>query len=341
VDDPILVDVVRGAIVESRHRGAVAVSDAEGTLALAIGDVTQRVFPRSAVKAIQALPLVESGVADRLGLSDTELALACASHSGEPVHVATAAAILGKAGRDGSALGCGAHWPLNEAAGRALAAHGAVPSALHNNCSGKHAGFICLACGTGEDPAGYVRPDHPVQRQVTAALEALTGVVLGPEVRAVDGCSIPTYAIPLAALAHAFARFGTGQGLPPERAKAAARLRAAVAAHPHMVAGTGRFDATVMGLLGARAFTKTGAEGVYCAALPEAGLGVAIKCDDGAGRAAEAVMAAILRRFVDLAPKEEEALAARTDPRIVNWNGIETGRVQVTSRLSRNGSRSA
>ena len=197
MDNPVLVEVTRGAEVESRHRGAVSVVDAEGTAVLAVGDVECRVFPRSAVKALQALPLVEGGFADQYGLTDAEIALACASHAGEPEHVAAAAAMLKKAGQPPGCLECGTHWPLGEDAARTLAAAGGHPTALHNNCSGKHAGFVCLACGLGADPKGYVRPEHPVQRAVGAALEDLTGASHAAETRGIDGCSIPTYAVPL------------------------------------------------------------------------------------------------------------------------------------------------
>src|SRR5215210_7030701 len=163
MDNPILVEVTRGVEVESRHHGAVSVVDAEGTAVLTIGDVECRVYPRSAVKALQALPLVEGGFADKYGLTDAEIALACASHSGEPEHVATAAAMLAKAGQDAGCLECGAHWPMGDAAARALAAAGGTPSALHNNCSGKHAGFVCLACGLDASPRGYIGPEHRVQ----------------------------------------------------------------------------------------------------------------------------------------------------------------------------------
>jgi len=331
--NPVLVEVLRGSLVESRHRGAVAVCDSSGTVAFSLGDVDARTYPRSAVKAIQALPLIESGAADRFGLDSNELALACSSHSGEPQHVATAAAMLAKAGRDVGTLECGVHWPLASSAARALAARGEAPSALHNNCSGKHAGFICLACSLGVDPLHYVQPDHVAQREVTAALAGVTGAALERETPAIDGCSIPTYPIALSALARGFARFGTGEGFGPERAKAARRLREAVAAHPFLVAGTGRFDTIVMEVLGARAFVKTGAEGVYCAALPEQGLGIAIKSEDGAGRAAEAVMANMLLRFLPMSAEERDKLAPQSSPRLRNWNGIEIGSIRVTPAL--------
>lgn len=330
--NPVLVEVWRGSVVESRHRGSVAVMDADGGTVLSLGDPSRPVFPRSAVKALQALPLIESGAADRYGLAAPEIALACASHSGEERHAATAAAMLARPGLDVSALECGSHWPLGEGAARALAGSGGTPSALHNNCSGKHAGFLCLACHEGLDPAGYVGPAHGVQREVRSALEAMTGCPHGPENRGVDGCAIPVYAVPLTGLALAFARFGTGRGLAPRRAKAARRIREAVAAHPEMVAGTGRFDTRLMAALGERVFVKTGAEGVYCAALPEQGLGIALKCDDGAGRAAEVATAGLIARFLTLAG-EEPVLADATRPAVRNWNGTVVGQMQAARAL--------
>ena len=194
--NPILVEVMRGPLVESRHRGAVAVADAGGALVLAVGEVTAPVFPRSAVKALQAVALVEAGAADRYGFGEEELALACASHSGEAAHVAGVERMLASAGLDSSALRCGAHYPISQDAAAAVARAGG-PSALHNNCSGKHAGFLCLACAMGVDHADYWRPEHPVQRRVRAVIEDFTGTVLGQETCAIDGCSVPTWAVPL------------------------------------------------------------------------------------------------------------------------------------------------
>jgi len=332
MSNPVLVEVLRGGLVESRHRGAIAVADADGGMVLAIGDVTAPVFPRSAVKALQALPLIESGAAERYGLGDEELALACASHSGEPGHVAVVERMLAKAGLDPSALRCGAHWPMSQPAATALARRGEA-TALHNNCSGKHAGFLCDACAMGVDPTDYWRPQHPVQRQVCSVLEDLTGAALSEDRRAIDGCSVPTWAIPLQNLAHAFAKFGSGRGLAPQRARAAARLRAACANKPWHVAGTGRFCTEIMQLFGARVFVKTGAEGVYCGALPELGLGIALKCDDGAGRAAQAITAALIARFLPLSDAERTALMRFTQPSLRNWNGFVVGAIRVTDAI--------
>jgi L-asparaginase II len=326
--NPVLVEVSRGGLVESRHRGSVALVDAEGATVLALGDVERPVFPRSAVKALQALPLVETGVADAFGLSDADLALVCASHAGEPAHVAGAAAMLRKAGRDETCLECGAHWPLGEEAARHLAATGKKPGPLHNNCSGKHAGFVCLACELRAEPAGYVRPDHPVQRAVRATLEEVTGVAHRDEDAAIDGCSVPTYAVPLTALARGFARFGCGVGLSQDRGEAARRLRRAVADNPAMVAGTGRFDTAATAALGERAFVKVGAEGVYCAALPELGLGVALKVDDGSTRAAEVAMAALLLRHLPMDEAERSTVSALAFATFRNWTGLEVGAIR-------------
>ena len=298
----------------------------------AVGDIAAPVFPRSAIKALQAIALVESGAADRYGFGDEDLALACASHSGEPAHIAGVARMLAKTGLDVSALRCGAHWPISQSAAYALARTD-TPSALHNNCSGKHAGFLCLACAMGADTAEYFRPQHPVQREVRAVLENFTGAVLGEDVCAIDGCSVPTWAMPLQNLAHGFAKFATGHGLAPARAAAAARLRQACAAKPWFVAGTGRFCTEIMELFGERAFVKTGAEGVYCGALPRLGLGIAIKCDDGAARAAQAVMAATIARFLPLDAAERAALAPLMQPVLRNWNGFEVGAIRVTAAI--------
>lgn len=320
----VLVEVLRGGQVESQHAGAFAVCDGQGKLVLAGGDPDRAIFPRSAVKALQAIPLLVSGAADRLGLNEAELALACASHSGTPEHTAVARSMLAKSGQDESCLECGIHWPNSGSAARALAAAGTPAGPLHNNCSGKHAGFVCACIAMGQDFAGYVSPDHPMMRDVTASVAAVTGAALDRQNPAIDGCSIPSFRIRLRDLAAGFARFGTGIGLPAEFAAAAARLRRAVAGHPAMLAGEGRFDTVVTAALGEAAFVKLGAEGVYCGALPMLGLGFALKCDDGAERAAECATAALLRRFLGPQPVLD-ALAA---PALRNWNGLEVGQLR-------------
>lgn len=322
---PFIVEVRRGAQVESRHSVAAAIVDADGTLVAGWGDVEAAIFPRSSNKALQALPLVESGAADAFGLSAAELALAGASHGGEARHTETVAAWLARIGRSPEDLECGAHWPYHEETARQMARRGEAPSNLHNNCSGKHAGMISTAAHLGEDSRGYVRPEHPVQRRITAAIEDVCAVKLAPENMAVDGCSIPTVALPLRALAHGFARFVTGHGLAPERAKAARRIAAAVAAEPFFVAGTGRFCTAVMQAGGGRFIAKTGAEGVYTAAAPERGLGIALKVLDGTARAAQTALGGLLEHVGLLDEAGREAIRPLVEQPLTNWRGLSVG----------------
>ena len=331
MENPVLVEVLRGDSVESRHRGALAVVDAAGHVVAALGDHQRPVFPRSAVKALQALPLVESGAAEALDFNDAELALACSSHNGEEVHVNAARVMLMKAGLDEDALECGSQWPRRMEDVAVLHRMDATPCPLHNNCSGKHAGFLGLARTLGVPTRGYVEPDHPVQLEARAAIERMAGIDLSAMPSGTDGCSIPTYAMPLAPLARAFACFGTGEGLEHLRAQAAERLYNACVDHPFMVAGTGRFCTEVMGALSGRVFVKTGAEGVFVAAIPELGFGIALKCDDGATRAAETMMAAVIDALLELDEDEAKALRPWLAPPLANWNGRSVGKIHAVA----------
>lgn len=326
--NPITVEVTRGGVVESRHRGAAAIVDVRGAVQAAWGDIQRPVYPRSAIKALQALALVETGAAEAYGFGDRELALACASHNGEPAHVETATAMLKAVGLDQSALECGAHWPYSEAAARALAATGTAPDQRHNNCSGKHAGMLALASHLGVDPKDYSDLRHPVQQRIMGVMEGMTGLDLGRAAVAPDGCSVPTWAIPLENLAYAFALFGTGERMPDRRAEAARRLMAAVFAEPLLVAGTDRFCTDFMTATAPRVFVKTGAEGVFCAAVPAYGLGVALKCDDGAGRAAEIMLVAALRTIGVLDDVEDAVVRRFIDRPVENRRGTLVGDIR-------------
>jgi L-asparaginase II len=326
--NPLTVEVTRNGIVESRHRGSAAVADVSGRVQAAWGDIARPVYPRSAIKAVQALPLVETGAAAAAGFTDAEIALACASHGGEPVHAQTAAAMLAKLGLSEADLECGPHWPSHEASAHALARSGAAPTQLHNNCSGKHAGMLALARHLGAPTEGYTDPTHPVQQRILGAMEQICGVDLSRAAPGIDGCSAPNWPIPLENLAYGFARLGDPKDLPAERAEAAARIRRAAAAHPFNIAGSGRFCTEVMQILGVRAFVKTGAEGVFCAALPEFGLGVALKCDDGAGRAAEVMMAALLREIGVLEPADLEPMGPWLRPVLRNRRDRIVGEIR-------------
>jgi len=334
MSNPVLVEVTRGSLVESRHRGLVIAVDGDGRTVFSLGDTDAAVFPRSACKAMQALPLMESGAADTYGFGNRELALACSSHSGEPEHVELAAKMLAAAGRDVSALECGAHWSSDQKTLIAQARSLDAPTALHNNCSGKHAGFICACCHSGTEVKGYVGYDHPLQREIRGTMESLTGAILAKDNCGVDGCSIPTYAVPLKGLAHGFAKMATGAGLAPERARASKRLIDACMAEPFFVAGTKRACTRLMKTAPGRIFAKTGAEGVFCAAIPEKGIAIALKCEDGTTRAAEAMIAATLARFFRDEPELHAALMAQANHSMRNWNGIHVGDVRVTEAFA-------
>ena len=326
--NPVLCEVTRGNRIESRHRGAVVVVDADGSVVLSLGDVDAPVFPRSAVKAVQALPLIESGAADAFGFGDRELALACASHGGEPAHIEGVSFMLERAGLSGDALECGPHWPGVESAARELVRNGKTATELHNNCSGKHAGFLCTCAHKGIAHEDYIKRDHPIQREVIAVLEQLTGSVHGVADCAIDGCSIPTHAVPLKNLAQGFARMATGSGLQPARANAAKRLLAACMSEPFYVEGAGQ---PCTGLLEAgqgRVFAKNGAEGVYCGAIPPLGLGIAVKIDDGAMRAAASVFAAIVSNLLGAETEMGGRFAAIATSPLFNRNSNEVGEIR-------------
>lgn len=334
MSNPVLVEVFRGETAESRHRGAVVVTDGDGKVVFSLGDIERPTFPRSAIKAIQALPFVESGAADAYGFGNEELAMACASHSGEQLHATKAGEMLARAGLDATALECGSHWPFEQSVLIDLAKSGQAPTPLHNNCSGKHAGFLCTCKHLGIETRGYSALGSPEQDMVRDAMESVTGAAHSLDQCGTDGCSIPTYAIPLRSLAHGFARMATGTGLEPQRAKAAKRLLDAAMAAPFYVAGTGRACTKLMEMAPGRIFVKTGAEGVFVGALPELGLGIAVKCDDGTTRASEAMIASVLARIYRNEDELESKLDRFADREMRNWNGTTFGVVSPTEALT-------
>lgn len=328
---PIAVHVTRGAMIESRHRASIAVVDARGRVVASAGAFEAPVYPRSAIKPIQALPVVESGAADRFAMTEAELALACASHGGEPDHVATAAGVLARIGLGPQDLECGAHLPYHLPSQHALIRAGEAPSPLHNNCSGKHASMLATAVHLGEKTRGYIAPDHPVQRRVVRAFEEMCEVDLSRAPRGTDGCSLPQIGIPLIALARGMARFGAPNELPPARAAACRRLAAAMVANPFMVAGSGRFCTLAMEIAAGKALIKTGAEGVYMAAIPASGLGIALKIEDGATRAAEVALATLLACYGGFDDNQLTRLKALANPALNNVVGLRIGEIAAAS----------
>jgi L-asparaginase II len=324
---PELIEVWRGAMVESRHRGSFAVVDADGRVIEARGDVERLVYARSAIKPLQALPLIETGAADALAVADEELALACASHGGEPRHVSTVAGWLARLGLSERDLECGAHPPSHAPSARALFAERREPTALHNNCSGKHTGMLATCVHMREPTHGYIALEHPAQRRVIQVLSEMCSLGLSHAPRGIDGCGLPQLGIPLTALARAFARFAAPERLPPLRAAACRRLAAAMIAHPFMVAGSGRFCTRALEAARGKAVVKTGAEGVFIAAIPGRGFGIALKIDDGAARAAEVAMAALLIRHAGFDETEARAFQSFTRPTISNVAGLPVGQL--------------
>lgn len=317
-----LVELWRGGLREGTHRGHIVVCDNRGVTE-SWGDPAAVIFPRSSCKMMQALPLVESGAADAAGLTDRHLALACASHSGAALHVQGVGDWLAGLGMGEPDLRCGSHLPRDADEKRRLICSDTASCQLHNNCSGKHAGFLTLNRHLGGD-ADYHLIDHPVQRAVKQAHQDLTAET-SPGF-GIDGCSAPNHACSITGLARAMAAFAAPP--PGLRGRAMARLRDAMTAHPELVAGQGRACTELMRATAGRVAVKTGAEAVYVAIIPELGLGAAVKILDGGTRASEAAIAALLVHLgvLDAAHPVVDRLV--TNPQ-VNWNGIRTGELRL------------
>ncbi len=317
-----MLEVWRGPICESVHSGQAVVVDRTGEVVAAWGDPGAVIYPRSSCKMVQALPLVESGAAEAAGLDDRHLALACASHRGAAVHVTLARDWLAALGMGDDDLRCGPEEPRDRAERIALIRAGDPVCQVHNNCSGKHCGFLTVTRHLGAGPE-YVDPAHPVQAAVREAFETLTG--LRSPGFGIDGCSAPNFATTVQGLGRAMARFAAARdGGVSVRERAAARLVRAMARHPELVAGEGRACTDLMRAMGGKVAVKTGAEGVFIAILPEQGLGVALKCVDGATRAAEAAVAAILVKLGALDAAHPVAKRLMHGP-ITNRRGLEVG----------------
>jgi L-asparaginase II len=317
--NPIIAKVTRGTMVESIHRGAFCVADSSGTLALWAGDINIPVYPRSAVKAFQCVPLILSGAADRFSLTDEEIALCCSSHSGEPEHVRVAQSILAKSGSSEIHLECGAHLPSGKAAQFDVIRKGGDALPIHNNCSGKHAGMLALATHLGAQRTGYTTLHHEVQQRIASAIGELCEIDITIAPVGVDGCSVPNWAIPLRNIAQGFAK------LTQESHIAGQRIIKAVRNNPFMIAGSKCFDTGVMRDI-PQLFVKVGAEGVYCGCIPHAKLGFALKCDDGASRAAEVAIAGTLAKLDCWTIRETEILRGYATKDLKNWRKIDVGK---------------
>lgn len=325
MSNPVLVNTLRGEIIENRHRGAIAVCDPKGRLVHTWGDVEALVYPRSAIKTLQALPLVESGAADHFQLSDAELALACSSHIAEPEHTNTIKNWLQRIKLDAEALECGAHAPLHVKTAESLLINKIAPGRIHNNCSGKHTGMLTTSRFLDEETRGYIEREHPAQQRWFDVLGDMSDVDMRALPWNYDGCGIPVIAMPLKAMATAFARVAVPDDLSTTRGEALDRITGAIASNPSMVAGTGRLCTEIMALTGRRVLVKSGADGVFTAVLQDQGLGIALKIDDGAGDAAEVAILALLQHLQALHPDDREQLEQRCRVPIRNTRGVLTG----------------
>lgn len=335
---PILVEVRRGSIVESRHRGAIVVAGIDGRVINRIGDESLITSTRSTIKPIQAIPFVTSGAADHFNVDERELAVVCASHEGEPIHTETVAGMLARAGLDESSLRCGAHAPYSVETAKTLAERGEPFTQLHNNCSGKHTGMLMTAVLLGLGLDDYVSSEHPIQREIIHTLAGFAG--LGEDLpSAIDGCSAPTFGIPLSALAVAFARLVNPVDQDTQVAHAARRIVAAMIDHPEMVGGTkGRFDTELLRATHGKLVCKVGAEAVYSVGvLPSehfpAGLGIAVKMEDGSYRGLGPTVIETLAQLGVLNETETDRLSSFYRPDIENRSGLKVGEVRAIFQL--------
>lgn len=319
-----LAEVWRGGFLEARHAGHVAIVHAEDGLVFEWGDPRRMCLPRSSAKMIQALPLVESGAADAAGLGPEHLALACASHFAAETHTARVARWLDGIGLTDDALRCGAWPPRDAEAAAALIREGRTPCQWHNECSGKHAGFLTYARHV-DAGAEYLEIDHPVQVAVREAFEDTTGAASPGW--AIDGCSAPNFATRICDMASAMARFAAARET-DARGRAMTRLCAAMTAFPELVAGETRACTELMRAMDGRAAIKTGAEGYFVAIVPERRLGVALKVDDGATRASECAMTAILAAL-GLVDTAHPAARRRLGAPVLSKRGLTAGRVDA------------
>jgi L-asparaginase II len=329
-ENPVLVQVWRGGAVESQHRGAWVVCDSSGTAIDGLGSWKVPIFTRSSVKSMQALPLLETGAAARFGYTDAEVALALSSHNAEPCHTDLVSGVLSRLGLSVDDLQCGAQSPGDSDTRNKLRDAGRKPTALHNNCSGKHAGFLALSIHLGVPVADYLKPECASQRLIRKAVLDMTGMRDEDMYTATDGCSAPTFRMPLSALATAFARMSNPGDLPPLRRAACERMLASVAQYPHLIAGHHqRICTDIARVTNGRLFPKIGGEAVYAIGVRGQDRALAIKVDDGNYRGFNALIVDLLRRF-EFATKEEcAALEAWEEKRLKNWAGIEVGRTQV------------
>jgi L-asparaginase II len=334
---PVAARVLRGGRIESVHRAFAAAADAAGRVLASLGDSAHRIFIRSAGKPFQAIPLLEAGGERAFRLGNEDIALMCASHGGEPRHVRVGRRLLARGGFSERDLACGAHWPMHEPSARALARGRGGPSALHNNCSGKHAGLLLACRAYGFPIRDYCDPTHPIQREVLRRISTLCGVAVADIPIAVDGCSLPVFRLPLSALAQGYASLVSDEvlGERPDAAAARRRVVRAMTASPDMVAGKGRFTTDFLRAGAGLWVGKEGAEGVYAVGVRGSvrsggkAVGIALKVEDGSSRARDAVTVGLLERLALIPARARAALSAYRHPAVRNVRGDVVGAIEA------------
>jgi L-asparaginase II len=316
-----LLRIERGEVEEGIQRGHLAAVDAGGTVVAYQGDHSRLTYFRSCAKPFQAIAALRTGIVEQFGLTDEHVAIMCASHSGEPRHVAVVRDLLAHAGIDESALQCGAHWPYDEAAASVVRREMVEPLAVFNNCSGKHSGMLAAARALHAPLATYLDPSHPVQQRIRGVVEEFTGCATAEVLYGIDGCSAPNAAVPLSAMARSFAQLVTSDD------DAARRAVAAMTTHPFLIGGTKRFDTALMEVTDGRLLAKGGAAGAHCTADRRSGVGLALKLEDVDGTWIAAAVIAALTGLGWLTPVEQRALDRYAHPMLRNHKGLEVGRV--------------
>jgi len=329
--NPVLVNLWRGNAIESRHRGSVAVVQSDGQLIMSMGDVLHHTFPRSAIKFLQAIPFVESGAIEHYALSQEHIALSCASHNGETIHVDMVGHWLQNIGCDAANLECGASLPMHEATKCEMLAQGDGPTRVHHNCSGKHLGILSTCKHLGDNIENYRLYSHQANQRWFEVLESLSNTRVMQQPWGYDGCGIPCVALPLQRVALAMARFADAAGQSTERTTAISRIQSAVSTHPYMVAGKDRLCTELMQLVAPKVLVKVGAEGCYTACIPEQGLGIALKMDDGHDRGARVALGAVLQCLGVIDSNIVTELEEYLKPELTNSRGDAIGRAEASS----------
>ena len=329
MSDQLLVEVTRNDAVESRHFGSAVVCDDRGNVLHGWGDIEKLIFPRSALTPLLAIDLVHSGASEHYSLSDAEITMACASHQGEPMHQQLVSAWLDRLGLTDDHLACGAVLPDDIDSAHKLLASGQQGCRIHHNCSGKHAGFLTTALHLKMPLENFHLVDHPLQQLSMNGLSALAGVNIRDYPMGIDGCGFPAPTMPLFKLALMVARFANPADLADDRAQAIFRIQQAIIHEPLYAAGHGTVVSELNQVTNGRVLAKTGAEGVLTAALPEQGLGIALKIADGNARARATALLAILDRLGVLSDAEKKQLQAHSAPHIENSRGLVVGEIRV------------